>query len=503
MVERRLLHDGDTFAGYLVHRLAAVGSVTQVYEVEHSRTGRRFVLKCLDAIGATEAEKARFHNGLKALFGLRHEGLPAVLDGGLEDGKLWLAQELVVGRFVVKEDREPHWIKTCGWALPASQALLAAAEKGILHGDLSPESILLSEDGAAQILGAGGHNLYGFSAEVIRATPEFRSPEQRAGRPIDVRSDIYSFGLLVYASLAGTGRAPVEVRSFKEVPGCPRALAEIVAKCVQRDPEARFATWDELESLLRAVALHQILNPDALHFAVPSSGVRGLDEVKGSAPSGEEKPSSEDLRDTLASVPHESPLERGGSLDVIEGNPGELGARAGEVLQEEGAANDETGEPKVLEKGSPAGGALPTPRVVGSVAGRSGGKRGRSFRARRVVLALVGLVLVLMGVFFFAWKEDAARLLVAAPILVPRVVLSDASEEPVSAPPAPERAAPPPEVAPPAPASKPRRDQTPTVQEPLLIAQPPATTAAIGPEEPAVSAADVMLNEGCRSRCDP
>jgi serine/threonine protein kinase len=509
MVSPRLLEEGALFVNYRVHGLLALGSVTQVYEVESARTGRRFALKCLDAIGSTEGQRARFHLGLKKLLDVRHEGLPAVLDGGLDEGKLWLVQEIVAGRFIVKGDPKPHWIKTCGWALPASQAFSAAAEKGLLHGDLSPDSIVLSDDGAPQILGLGGHDLYGFSLEHVRATPEFRSPEQRAGRPIDARSDIYSFGLLVYASLAGTGRAPVDVRSFKEVPGCPRALAEIVAKCVQRDPERRFANWDELESLLRAVALHQILSPDALQFSAPSSGVRGRDEpeepansgavepansgavepgesgavepansgaVKPAA-SGAAAPSGVERRDTLASVPHTTPLERGGSLTVLEGPPEALSQEAQEVEVAKGV----TGEGAALEDAPPKSDAIPTLRAVGSMAGRFGERAWRGLRAHRRQAALVGLALLLTCSFLLVAKRDEEPLR-AASIDVPKIVLAKAPDV------APAPSSPAPEVAPP-----PREEPSERARAPIARLRFPAKGLAplsAAPKEPPVSEGD-------------
>jgi hypothetical protein len=538
MVGPRLLEEGALFVNYRVHGLLALGSMTQVYEVENARTGRRFALKCLDAMGWPEGRRARFHLGLKKLLDVRHEGLPAVLDGGLDEGKLWLVQELVAGRLVVKGDPEPHWIKTCAWAFPASQAFFAAAEKGLLHGDLSPDSIVLSDDGAPQILGVGGYNLYGFSLEHVRATPEFRSPEQRAGRPIDVRSDIYSFGLLIYASLAGTGRAPAEVRSFKEVPRCPRALAEIVMKCVQRDPERRFANWDELETLLRAVALHQILSPDAIHFSPPSSGVRGRDAVEGPAASGAAKPadsgvaepadsgvlepadsgavkpadsgaaapSGTERRDTLPSVPHATHPERGGSLTVIEDPPEALRAGSEGIspqdAQEVEAAKGGPGEGAAEDP--PKSDAIPTLRAVGSMAGRFGERAWRDLRAHRGRAAFAGLALLLVCSLLLLGKRGAAPLR-ATSIDVPAVVLVKAPDvEPAPSTPAPE-------VAPPPREEPSERDRSPIARlrvpakgrVPLSAVpeEPPVSQAAPAPP-PYVGSAEKMLEKPCGARCD-
>jgi serine/threonine-protein kinase len=549
MVSPRLLEEGALFINYRVHRLVALGSVTQVYEVENARTGRRFALKCLAAMGSTEEQRARFHLGLKMLLDMRHEGLPAVLDGGLDEGKLWLVQELVAGRLIVKGDPKPHWIKTCGWALPATQALHAAAEKGLLHGDLSPDSIVLSDNGAPQIVGLGGHNLYGFSLEHIRATPEFRSPEQRAGRPIDARSDIYSFGLLVYASLAGTGRAPVEVRSFKEVPGCPRALAEIVVKCVQRDPEKRFADWDKLETLLRAVALHQILSPDALQFSAPSSGVRGRDEPEEPADSGAVEPADSgavgpanldavgpanldavgpanldavkpaasgaaapfgmERRDTLASVPHTTPPERGGSLTVLEGPPEALRAGSEEISSQEAqeveAAKEVTGEQAALEEEPPKSDGVPTLRAVGSMAGRFGERAWRDLRAHRRRAAFAGLALGLACSFLLLGVKRDEEPLRATSSDVPKIVLAKAPDAaPAPSTPAPEVELPPRE--------EPfERDQSPIAR--LRFTAKDGAPLSAAPEEPPVSEgapapppyagnAERMLETPCGPRCD-
>lgn len=539
MVGRRLLADGEVLGEFQVRRLAGFGSVTQVYEVNHTRTGRAYALKCLDAVGSTGEERARFQAGVKALMALRHEGFPPVLEGGFTGGKLWFVQELVGGRFVIREDAEPHWIKTCGWALPASQALQAASEKGILHGDLSPESIVLSDDGAPRVLGIGGHNLYGFSADVVLETPAFRSPEQRAGLPIDARSDIYSFGLLMYASLTGTGAAPEEVRSFTEVPACPRAVAEIVAKCAQRDPAQRFSSWEELESLLRTVALHQIMNPDAILFEAPSSGVRGRDELEGATrKAGKRAKPTEERRDTLESIPHVVPFERSAPLTVVEPNPGDAQADPDVQVGPELEAGSEDAQTEggdvgegVVEEGVTGGGRpnlddVPTPRVVGLPDERRDEEVAPRPRPRRTRLKVAALVVAALCAFFFLFGQEEPALLVARPVVIPKVTLPEVPPE--SVPSAPE-----PETAPPssdpalqpetereqiaqlrAPSSQPRvsplsasppvePSPAPEVASPAVAEPAPSAVAepAPPPVDPAVQQAAKTLSDMCGFRC--
>ena len=319
----------------------------------------------------------------------------------------------------------------------------------------------------------------------------------------------------MYASLAGSGRAPAEVRSYKEVPGCPRALAEIVAKCVQRDPERRFASWGELEQLLRVVALHQILNPDALEFSPPSSGVRGQDEKAAPAASGKVVPFEREKRDTLASVPHATPLERGGSLTVIEGEGAAEALRAGSSEMSEpagGGAEAVKGGAEAVkggaeeeeeargEDGPPKSDALPTPRVVGTAAAGLGARVRRGLREHRGYAVLAGLALVLVGALLVKGEEPVE----ATSFKVPKLSLSEPPPvEPVPVAPAPEVAPPPREEAPP-------RDRAPVARVRLAIpsAAPVSATPAERPSEPqpvppaSVGNAETQFARPCGLRCE-
>lgn len=152
-----------------------------------------------------------------------------------------------------------------------ASALAAAHSRNILHRDIKPSNILIDEDGEpfladfglARLMGEHGITRHG----LFVGTPHYASPEQVALRPLDQRSDVYALGLVVFEM--ATGRRPFEAESVQEMlemqrsapppdprtiaPSVPAALAELIVRCLEKEPADRFPSAEAVEAALRAV----------------------------------------------------------------------------------------------------------------------------------------------------------------------------------------------------------------------------------------------------------
>ena len=151
-----------------------------------------------------------------------------------------------------------------------ADALHAAHERGILHRDLKPANVMVVRQGGtphAKLLDFGVARLTGPDPDATRTvagdvigTPAYMSPEQAAGKPLDARSDVFSFGAVLYELLAGTraftGDSTAQILSavLRDDPGpleAPPALQQIVRRCLAKDPDRRFQTMADVRHALQ------------------------------------------------------------------------------------------------------------------------------------------------------------------------------------------------------------------------------------------------------------
>jgi len=288
---------GQTLAHYRVSAAIGAGGMGEVYRATDTTLGREVALKLLPAELATDPDRlARFEREAKLLAALNHPGI-AHLYGfdvvTLPDGTRAhaLAMELVEGEdLATRLRRGPLPLdEALEVARQVAAALEEAHERGIVHRDLKPANVKLTPDGKAKVLDFGLAKAWtgeaqgaasapdlsqsptlahtGTAAGLILGTAAYMSPEQARGKPVDRRSDIWSFGVLLYEMLTGRALFAGETVSdvlagvlareidWKPLPaGTPPAVRRLLARCLERDPRERLRDIGDARHELRLSA---------------------------------------------------------------------------------------------------------------------------------------------------------------------------------------------------------------------------------------------------------
>jgi serine/threonine-protein kinase len=270
---------------YRLLSLLGEGGMGAVYKAEHIRMGKAMALKVLRGAFAREpGAVARFRSEAQIVSRLSHPHTIAVFDfGELPEGDgFYLAMEYVPGRdlsVVLKEARTLPEARAVEIGQQILGSLAEAHDAGIVHRDMKPGNFMLmqtrSGEDFVKVLDFGIAKLRDETASVsttsagaIIGTPSYLSPEQARGLSIDARADLYSVGALLYELLAGRppfhGMSPVAVVSAHLhdpppplrtlAPGVSEALAAIVHRALEKKPERRFASADEMRGALLQLA---------------------------------------------------------------------------------------------------------------------------------------------------------------------------------------------------------------------------------------------------------
>ncbi|NNU43040.1 serine/threonine-protein kinase [Ramlibacter montanisoli] len=267
------------------------GAQGVVYLAEDESLQRQVAIKTLllpDAAGERRHMEARFLQEAKAAGGLNHPGIITIHDLGREGDWLYIAMELLEG--VELRDRMAQGMLALHEAVDigaqVAAALGAAHARGVVHRDIKPGNIMLLADGHAKIMDFGIARMQKSDVRTQSGTmmgsPKYMSPEQVGGHTIDHRSDIFSLGSMLYemvagipafsgknlghllnAILHGTPPPPTQFRA-----GVPAALDEIIARAMQKNPQARYQDASEMARDL-AQCRNAIHRPRAAPAAPP------------------------------------------------------------------------------------------------------------------------------------------------------------------------------------------------------------------------------------------
>jgi len=265
---------GKTLGHYRVLRKLASGGMGEVYVAQDTRLAREVALKVLPPdLASSPVSRARFEREARAVAALSHPNIMAIHDFGEHEGTAFAVMELLEGktlRELLDQGPLPPG-KAVDYARQMARGLAAAHGKGITHRDLKPSNLFITRDGQLKILDFGVASVAvpwnerpdGESPTLSRTEPGvlvgtvgYMSPEQVRGQTVDQRSDIFSFGAVLYEMLSGErafrGLFPADVMSaiLKEEPrpsfALPPALEAIIGRCLEKNPADRLQSARDL-----------------------------------------------------------------------------------------------------------------------------------------------------------------------------------------------------------------------------------------------------------------
>jgi serine/threonine protein kinase len=294
---------GSRLGPYEILAPIGAGGMGEVYRAKDPRLGREVAIKVLPASFSADADRLRrFEQEARAAGVLNHPNITAVHDIGTHEDAPYVVQELLEGetlRSVLLGGRLPQR-KTIDYSLQIVHGLAAAHEKGIVHRDLKPENIFVTNDGRVKILDFGLAKLThteergqvtnlptataGTEPGVVLGTLGYMSPEQVRGKPADARSDIFSFGAILYEMLSGKrafhGDSAADTMSaiLKEDPPdlsvtnqtIPPGLDRIVRHCLEKSPEQRFHSAHDVAFDLEALSGLSTPRLEPSKFQIPA-----------------------------------------------------------------------------------------------------------------------------------------------------------------------------------------------------------------------------------------
>ncbi|MGH9366973.1 MAG: protein kinase domain-containing protein [Thermoanaerobaculia bacterium] len=300
------LSAGTRLGPYEVVAPLGAGGMGEVYRARDPRLTREVAIKVLPASFSQDADRLRrFEQEARAAGVLNHPNITAVYDLGSHEGSPYIVTELLEGetlRSRLGSGPLPSR-KTIDYAVQIARGLSAAHEKGIVHRDLKPENLFLTKDGRVKILDFGLAKLKpnGEEAEktdlktisatepgVVLGTMGYMSPEQVRGKPADKRSDLFSFGAILYEMLSGqrafrgdTAADTITAILSKEPPDLSQTdkdihpgLERIVRHCLEKNLEERFESARDLAFDLEA--LSGVSAPREAAAAAPAAKRRWL-----------------------------------------------------------------------------------------------------------------------------------------------------------------------------------------------------------------------------------
>src|SRR5262244_2455044 len=281
------LSGGSKLGPYEILSPLGAGGMGEVWKARDPRLGRDVAIKVLPASFSADVDRLRrFEQEARAAGILNHPNVTAVYDIGSHEGAPYVVQELLEGetlRSILAGGRLSQR-RAIDYSLQIAHGLAAAHEKGIVHRDLKPENVFVTKDGRVKILDFGLAKLThqeegsqvtnlptataGTEPGVVLGTLGYMSPEQVRGKSADARSDIFSFGAILYEMLAGRrafhGDSAGETMAaiLREDPpdlsatnqAVSPGLERIVRHCLEKNPERRFQSARDLAFDLEALS---------------------------------------------------------------------------------------------------------------------------------------------------------------------------------------------------------------------------------------------------------
>ena len=285
---------GTTIAHYEIVEKIGAGGMGEVYRALDKKLNRDVALKILPDIYLSDVQRmGRFQREAQLLASLNHANIASIYGVEEDEGKRALVLELVEGDDLseVLQARTLRVEEALEYAIQIAEALESAHEKGVIHRDLKPANVKITPEGKVKVLDFGlakalagdgdASELNPMESPTLTAaatgigmvlgTAAYMSPEQARGKPVDRRADIWSFGVVVFEMMArkqlyaGETISDTLASVIKDAPDwsflpgdTPQAVADLLGRCLQKDPRRRLQSIGEAR-----ITLEDVLRPPA------------------------------------------------------------------------------------------------------------------------------------------------------------------------------------------------------------------------------------------------
>jgi serine/threonine protein kinase len=282
------LQAGTRLGAYEILGFVGAGGMGEVYCARDPRLGREVAIKVLPADRvADEGRRRRFVQEAQAASALNHPHIITIHEINTAEANDFIVMEYVPGKSVdaLIPRQGMRLSDALRIAIPVADALAAAHARGIIHRDLKPGNVIVGTDGAVKVLDFGLAKLVGADEDsdaatatliahdtlsapgTIAGTAAYMAPEQATGGPVDARSDIFSFGAMLYEmvtgvrAFAGTSTADTLSAVIRAQPKAPSAiipavpsdLEKLILRCLRKDPQRRFQHIDDVKIALQDI----------------------------------------------------------------------------------------------------------------------------------------------------------------------------------------------------------------------------------------------------------
>ena len=271
------LRAGDKFGRYQIQSLLGAGGGGKVYRAHDPNLRRAVAIKVLQMAAVQESDRRRFKREAETASALNHPNIVTVYEIGVENGIDFIAMEFIDGKSL-RDSIPKRGLKLSQffpWAIQIAEALAAAHRAGIVHRDLKPGNVMIADRGTAKVVDFGiakaipkelvpaDANISLTQEGVITGTYAYMAPEQTQGKTVDSRSDIFSFGSLLYEMVSGqpafSGSALTVIAKVQDAEPAqldsltseiPKGVAQLIVQCLRKEPADRWQSAADIGLML-------------------------------------------------------------------------------------------------------------------------------------------------------------------------------------------------------------------------------------------------------------